>query len=112
MEITIIHHTEDAGESYKVFVFKGDNGPMVIARAQEKYEELIGQGCQERGLKDDGSDDRISEGVVIYDSWKDQRTPDWDINWTEIQWKFRESGDNLTIRVYRTPLVTVEEVRI
>jgi hypothetical protein len=110
MEITIIHHVDDAGESFKVFVFKGDK-QAVLARAQEKYEELIGQTCSERGLAEDGSDDRISEGLVTYDSWKDQRTPDWDVNWTEIQWKFRESGDNVTIRVYREPLVTIEEVR-
>ena len=111
MEITIIEQTEDAGESFRVFVFKGDD-KAVLARAHEKYEELIGEGCDSRGLRDDGSDDRISEGVVIYDSWKDDRTPDWDTNWTEILWKYRESGDNLTIRVYRTPLVTIEEVRI
>jgi broad specificity phosphatase PhoE len=109
MEITIIQQIEDAGESFKVFVFKGDD-KAVLARAQEKFEELIGETCEERGLRDDGSDDRISEGLVIYDSWKDERTPDWDVNWTEIQWKFRESGDNVTLRVYRTPIVTEEEV--
>lgn len=100
MELTIITHTNDAGESHSVEVFRGDTERNLIGAVMDRYEELIGEFCDERGVNA-GTDDRISEGAEVKGTWHETTNPD-ELDWRTgfIEWRFRESGDNYTIRIY------------
>lgn len=110
MKITIIQQIEDMDEPFKVFVFRGKDEKSVLNHAFDKYEELIGIACDKRRLLDNGVDNRIVEGSAVNNSWTYEFNPDWHTDWSEILWKFRESTDYVTIRVYRKPIITEETV--
>ncbi len=96
--ITIICTIEDAGIHHSVEVLHGE-GDSLPRAAFDRYEELIGEFCEE--LKISANDSHISEGAELNGTWHDLDNP-FEADWRQgyVEWRYSWGGYNNTIRVY------------